>query len=154
MRLILALTALLIASIAPAAAQYRSVVIDTSALSARGYPTFAHRVEAAVAPAVANIFAGQVNPGDPRGLTLVIRILNVSLPVIAGSSTGSENDYMLSEGVIIDARGRVVASTMVPSTLTAWTTVASLPIEIEENRRMRQLGLSAAGWIRNRLSGL
>jgi hypothetical protein len=152
MRLIFALTALLIASVAPAVAQYRAVTIDTSAISARGYPTFAHRVEAAVAPAVASIFAGQVNPGDPRGLTLIVRILNVNLPVLAGSSSQSENDYMLSEGVVVDARGRVVASTIVPSTVTAWTTVASLPIEIEEQRRMRQLGLSAAGWIRTRLS--
>jgi hypothetical protein len=153
MRFILALAALLIASVAPAAAQYRAVVVDTSALAARGYPTFAHRVEAAVAPAVASIFAGQVNPGDPRGLTLVVRILDVNMPLMT-STKESENDYMLSEGLVIDARGRVVASAAVPSTVIAWTSATNLPVEIEEARRMRELGLSAAGWLRKRLSGV
>jgi hypothetical protein len=153
MRFVLALIALLIASVAPAAAQYRAIIIDTSAISSRGYPTFAHRVEAAVAPAVASVFAGQVNPGDPRGLTLVVRILNVNMPLMT-STNESENDYMLSEGLVVDARGRVVASATVPSTVIAWTAATNLPVEIEEGRRMHQLGLSAAGWLRKRLSGV
>ncbi|MDB5643118.1 MAG: hypothetical protein JWN07_2435 [Hyphomicrobiales bacterium] len=152
MRMILAATALLAASIAPAAAQYRAVSVDASAIAAQGYPTFARRVEAAVTPGIASAFAGQINPGDPRGLTLVVRILAVNLPTTTGLGRESENDYMLSEGVVVDQRGRVVASASVPSNVTAWTTVASLPIEIEEQRRMRQLGLHAGGWLRNRLS--
>jgi len=154
MRLILALTALLIASVAPASAQYRAMTVDASAIAAQGYPTFAHRVEAAVAPAVASVFADRVNPGDPRGLTLVVRILSVSLPTATYSSRESENDYMVSEGLVVDPRGRVVASASVRSPVVAWTTVASLPVEIEEQRRMHQLGLHAAGWLRNRLGGL
>jgi hypothetical protein len=129
MRLILSLTALLIASVAPAAAQYRAVTVDASAIAAQGYPTFARRVEAAVAPAVASVFADRVNPE-------------------------SENDYMVSEGLVVDRQGRVVASASVNSPVQAWTTVASLPVEVEEHRRMRQLGLHAAGWLRNRLGGL
>jgi hypothetical protein len=154
MRLILSLAALLTASVAPASAQFSAVRVDASPLAARGYPTYAARVEAAVAPAVASVFADRVNPGDPRGLTLVVRILSVDLPVATGSSRESENDYMVSEGLVVDRQGRVIASAMVRSQVTAWTTVASLPIEIEEQRRMRQLGLHAAGWLRNRLGGL
>ena len=153
MRLLIAATALLAAAVAPAAAQYRAVSVDASPIAAQGYPTFAHRVEAAVAPAVASAFAGQVNAGDPRGLRLVVRILAVDLPVVTGSSRESENDYMLSEALVIDPQGRVVSSAKIPSRVIAWQTVASLPIEIEEQRRMRQLGLHAAGWLRNRLAG-
>jgi len=151
MRLFLALAALLIASVGPASAQFRAVRVDASPIAESGYPTFAHRVEAAVAPAVASIFADKINPSDPRGLTLVVRILSVNLPTATYSGGESENDYMVSEGFVVDPRGRVIASTLVRSPVMAWTTVASLPVEVEEHRRMRNLGLHAAGFIRKRL---
>lgn len=151
MRLILAVAAFLTASLSPAAAQFSAVSVDASPIAARGYPTFAARVEAAVGPAVASVFAERVNPGDPRGLRLIVRVYSVDLPVVTGSSRESENDQMISEGLVVDARGRVLASARVHSPVTAWITTASLPIEVEEQRRMRQLGLHAAGWLRNRL---
>src|SRR6476661_6182511 len=150
MRLILALTALLIASVAPASAQYRAVTVDASAIAAQGYPTFAHRVEAAVAPAVASVFADRVNPGDPRGLTLVVRVLSVTMP-LATYTLESENDDMVSEGLVVDRSGRVLARASVRSPAIAWTSATNLPVEVEEQRRMRQLGLQAAGWLRQRL---
>lgn len=154
MRLVLALTATLLASVAPAAAQFRSITVDAAPIAASGYPTFAYRVETAVTPVFASAFADTINPADPRGLRLVVRIRSVNLATVTGSATESANDYMVTEGLVVDPRGRVVAATSVHSPVTAWTTVASLPIEIEEQRRMRQLGIHAAGWLRNRLGGL
>lgn len=153
MRFIAAFFALLLSAAAPAMAQgfvFRNVVIDTSPIAAQGYPTFAHRVEAAVAPAVASAFASRVNPGDPRGLTLVFRVFDVQL-TLANGTNESENDFMRAEGLAVDGQGRVVARVGIVAPAIAWTTVASLPVEVEEQRRMRTLGLNAANWLRNRL---
>lgn len=153
MRLILSITALLIASAASASAQFRAVTVDASSIAEQGYPTFARRVEAAVAPAVARVFADQVNPGDPRGLRLVVRVLSVNLPTATYESKG-ENDDMVTEGLVIDGRGRVVATASVHSPVAAWTASTNAPIEYQEQQRMTQLGLHAAGFLRKNLGSL
>lgn len=149
-----ALAAGLIAGSAPALAQgahFRSVVVDASPLAAAGYPTYALKVERAVGSSVAEAFADSIDPSDPRGLRLVVRIKSVTLPLATGSSRESENDYMTSEGLIVDARGRVLSVTPVSSPVSSWTTPANLPVDVEEYRRMRALGLHAAYWIKRRL---
>jgi hypothetical protein len=132
-------------------ARFRSVVIDTSPLAAGGYPTYAQMVERAVAPSVAAAFADSIDPSDPRGLRLVFRIYSVTLPVATGAARESENDFMQSEGVVVDARGRVVSVTPILSPVSSWTTPANLPVEVEEFRRVRALGLHAAYWLKREL---
>ncbi|MDB5650548.1 MAG: hypothetical protein JWL62_2068 [Hyphomicrobiales bacterium] len=149
-----ALAAGLIAGSVPALAQgmhFRSVVIDTSPLVAAGYPTYALTVERAVAPSVAEAFADSIDPSDPRGLRLVVRILSVNLPLATGADRASENDFMRSEGLIVDARGRVLSVTPVLSPVSAWTSPANLPSEVSDFRRIRALGLHAAFWIKRQL---
>lgn len=135
----------------PAAAQYRSVVVDTSPIAEEGRPAFAEKVRRAVEPSVAEAFAAQVNPGDPRGLRLVVRIRSVTLPLVTGGFGSSQNDFMKSEALVVDGRGRVVASTpVVLSPVTAFAP-ANLPIDVEEYRRIRNLGQHAAGWLKREL---
>lgn len=157
MRKILLMSSLLACvAAAPASAQavrFSSVSVDAAPIAAKGYPTFAQRVEHAMAPAVEQAFAGAIDRSDPRGLRLVLRVISVDLPVV-NNAAGSENDIMRSEALVLDRQGRVVARTSVLSPVPAFTVSASLPIEIEEQRRMEQLGVHAAFWLRKRLAGL
>lgn len=138
----------------PAAAQgpvFSSVTVDTSPLAEAGRPTHARIVRDAVAPEVAKAFADRVNPGDPRAPRLVIRITSVTLPLVTGSSHFTDNDFMQSEALVVDARGRVLSATPLLSPVQAWTASPNLPIDIAEFRRMQALGQHAAYWLKRKI---
>ncbi len=157
MRLVSMFFAFLFLALVPASAQdlrFRSVTVDVSPIAARGYPTFARKVEYALVPVAAEAFGGLVDPADPRGLSLVIRIVTVELPVVTGAGGDGTLDTMRSEGLVIDPKGHIVARASILSPVTAWITVASLPLELEEQRRIRALGMHGVYWLRTRLTGL
>jgi hypothetical protein len=148
------LAALGLMAAVPAAAQgqvFSSVTVDTSPLAEAGRPIHAQIVRAAVSPEVSKAFADRINPGDPRAPRLVIRITSVTLPLVTGSSHFTDNDFMQSEALVVDGRGRIISATPLLSPVQAWTASPNLPIDAAEFQRMRALGQHAAYWLKRKV---
>jgi hypothetical protein len=142
------------AGVAPSFAQgetFRSVSVDTSPIAEAGRPAYASIVQRAVTPAISAAFADRINPGDPRGLRLVIRIHSVTLPLVTGSSHWSDNDFMKSEGLVVDARGRIVSVTPLLSPAQSWTASPNLPVEAADFQRIQALGQQTAYWLKRKI---
>lgn len=136
------------------AARYSAVVVDVDALRAKGLGPFAEALRGDLQAAMRAAFADRTGPG-PR---LVVRITGVSLNAYAGSASrpgggwgsGSNNDYLEGEALVLDRGGAVLRRhpqlSVTPASYGgAWYDPAS------ERRRLSVLAEHYARWLRQAL---
>ena len=144
--------AVCLAAATPAAAQppqFRAVVVDTSAMAARGVPNLAARVRAVLAPALAAQFGAGSARGGPD---IVARIKGYQLASEAGSGElfPLENDW-IDGSVDVVSGGRVVASHPLLVNLRPAYSGRQLPDN--EQRRLADLARAFAQWARQAVGG-
>lgn len=128
------------------------MTVDVGPLRALGLGPYADSVAAALRSELARAFADRMGPG-PR---LVVRITAVTMPSYVGggsgrfSFSGTPNDYMDGEAVLVGPRGQVLArhpqlSALPANSGGAWYSPGA------EDRRLAALAAHYAGWLRRDL---
>lgn len=155
MRFALALAICLLSSIALAPAEARprrsppqpGLVVDVSALRARGLTIEADIIQSTI--------AGEIARSGPRAGRLYVRITGLSLNAYAGGSgvgfrgrsAGVDSDYLEGDFQVLGPRGEVLAGRpMVVNTPASSGGAWYLPGN--EQRRIEAIARIFAGWIR------
>ena len=154
-RLLAATAAFVTTAVSPALAQattFRTVAVDVRPLRAKGLGDHADAVGAALQRELAAAFVDRIAAGGPK---LVVRIDAISMRDYVGGDnrlfgSGSPNDYLEGEALIIGSRGEVLRrhpqlSAVPASSGGAWYSHGS------EERRLGALAQHYAGWLRRAL---
>jgi hypothetical protein len=136
----------------PDGQRFREIRVDVSPLRARGEGESAAWVAAVLQADLQKSFAKYLAPGDRSAGVLVARIDNVVLgdphPGMGSGMLGSDSiDGIEGDGLALDARGRVVGTYPLYSTVGA-DSFQGLPYQDDiRRRRVETLALSFAQWL-------
>ena len=140
------------AGLAQSAGPYANVAVDVARLRAVGYGPYADTVARTLEAALREAFADRM---APRGARLLVRIDGVSLRSYVGGesrfgSSGTPNDYMEGEALVIGSGGAVLARRHQLSALPA-SSGGAWYLPDNESRRLAALSEHFAGWLRRYL---
>jgi hypothetical protein len=138
--------------VGPGRERFSSVVADVSALRSREVGPMADLLQQVLTAELRKEFAGRLGGPAPR---LLVRITGVSLNAYAGSGSGggrwglgsgTNNDYLEGEALVVGRRGEILArypqlSAVPASSGGAWYLPDS------EQRRVVALAQHFAGWL-------
>ncbi len=139
--------------------RFRSVEIDTRTMAERGLSNYAERIRIAAKPVVANVFADRLDPKAPGGLKLVLRIDSIKLNEPGGSSNfglsphqfrSSATDWIEGAGLVVDGKGRVLATEPVTTSQSADNTSHGDVLAAEQLRTMRLID-TLARWVKQKV---
>jgi hypothetical protein len=150
------LAALLIANVTPALAQSGSisgVAVDVGRLKAMGLGPFADHLARALLAETRTAFADRLGRAGPR---LVVRIDKLQLAAYVGESSGglfssgTPNDYLEGEALLVGPRGEILAAypqllALPASSGGAWYVPGG------EQRRAEALARAYAQWLRRKV---
>lgn len=134
----------------PGQTAFRSVSVDTSGLAARGLPNYAARIARESGPLVAKIFADRLAPEHSGAPRLIIKVDTIELgsedDTGSGFFSGGSNDSISGAGVIVNARGVVLDSKPIDTSLPVLHSPAD--ILYVENLRALNLVSTLARWVK------
>jgi hypothetical protein len=149
------------ATLAPApyekgVSRFRSLHIDTQPLADKGLSNYAVRIRAMADPIARQVFAGRLDPKDPAGLKLILRIDSIQLgPATSGrvpfafgwNSFGNDStDWIEGAGVVVQRDGHVIAEKKT-STSANGSTVIPGDVLASERLRTQHLIEVLARWV-------
>jgi len=141
-----------LAAAAPAALRFRQIRVDVSPLADKDEADWGRVIERVLPAELQRSFGAYLAPGDRNGATLVARIDLVTLGAPGQGSLLFESNFSTTDsingvGIVLDGRGRPVATYPLFSSMHADTQPNSPYQEDVLRRRVETLALSFAQWL-------